>query len=158
MLAVRAGAVLAFGNSVQHVRDAREFYAWTTLRLAAFDLGLVEYLPVGVGHDLWLASLQQLEHRLRVACGGARQGRRIRQQQVDGFLRVLLVGTDHPFGAALDPAYRVLAGNRLFRLRVDDTTIDVWDDASALVEGHAGQGQALVAHSTEQQVAGKCLE
>src|SRR5438105_2619589 len=138
MLTVRAGAVLTFGNRFEHIRDVCEFHTWATLRPAPFDLRLVQYLPVGVRHEVGLSLLQQLQHGLRVAGGSARQRRRVRQQEVNRFLRILLVGADHAFRTTLDPADRVFAYNILPGLRIDHTTAQVRDDAFALVERYAG--------------------
>ncbi len=86
------------------------FHPRTAVRLAGCALVLVDQLPVVVGDQLRLA-LQQPLHQLlgvvRVDIGQLR-ARQVRDQGVDGLLRVALVAADHPGGPALDPADDVL--------------------------------------------------
>src|SRR6185312_9608866 len=77
----------------------------------------------------------------RVAVGGCEIG----EDRIDGLLRVLLVGADHPGGTSLDPADDVLAWQGLTRLGVGDAARGVGDHAGALVERDARQRDAAIA-------------
>jgi len=70
------------------------------------------------------------------------------QDPGSGFLCVGLVGADDPGGAALDPAHHIFAGDGRPGA-VHDASPVVGDDAAGAVEGHARQGDAVVADGAE---------
>ena len=72
---------------------------------------------------------------------------------VYGVSGVLLIGSDEPGCASLDPSGGVDTGYRLVARAVEDPAVSGRDAVVRFVEGQAGDGLATVAHRSQNEAA-----
>src|SRR5690606_15189324 len=155
----RGASIWWMSNRRPHLVDARELHAWPPERLTPLNLHLIQAAPILVGEEAWLTFTDQ-------ALDGLRRGlRRLEDESrleilhhgFDGFDRIGLVRADDSGRPALYPSGNILASDMVARLRVQDATGFVQNDAPILVERNIRQGHALVADGPKHQLCRQLL-
>src|SRR4030081_1388876 len=130
------------GGDMEHLIDARELDAWTSLALAAVALVAIDLEPALVGNEVGLARSEHLLDRRRVGvpgherrAGAVAAGGEIGEERIDGPVGGALVRADPARRPALYPPHHVLARSRGSGGRVGDAAAVVGDHPAALVEG-----------------------